>query len=281
MPYTETLFNPDDYWWFSAYHIPQLWNMGLSGAGIKVAVLDSGVSLPHPDLNMDPQHVLDVTNATTNGLDTSDGHGTHCAGIIQASYNGLGITGIAYNASVYSIKIVDDDTGPSPAFMTAGLRKAIELGVDIISLSQASQKDNADVRKAIADALAQGIVVIAAASNKATGTWYPASYEGVLSVAAVDQQQVPLLPQQESRRDLFAPGRNIYSTDLDMSYKQRSGSSQATPYVAAVCALLLEAFKKKDIKYTPAGIRNRILQRATENIAGVPLIDPFNILKDI
>lgn len=279
MPYTDTLFQPETYWWLHEYHIADIWNMGLSGRGIRIAVPDSGISLPHPDLSIDRSHVLDMTVNSTDGADRS-GHGTHCAGIISASFNGFGTTGIAYNAEIYALKVLDNRQGYKSSFLIKAIDKAIELNVDILSISQAAKGKDELLDKAIEDAIGQGIVVVCAAGNTADGDYYPAlSHDDVISVAAVNRSDIPLLTQQQTRRDIFAPGAEIESTSLNGSYKTLSGSSQAAPYVAGVCALMMEQMKKKGLNYTPRLIKNRLLR---DSGAGTPpVIDPLRIINNI
>ena len=267
-------------WWLNNYKIPELWNMGLTGKGVKIAVLDTGISYPHPDLILNQKFLYDVTNSPS-GYQDKEGHGTHCTGIIKASYNGIGPTGIAYNADVYTCKITHDKAGDDSSYLADALAWAITQQVDIISISKGSAIDDKSVETQIKVAKSKGILIVAAAGNIVSGyphdhIYYPARYDGVLSVGGVDENNLVLSDSiLTGETKIFAPGKNILSTYLNSGYCSLTGSSQATPFVAGVCALLLENKRKNEPSFKAIDIQNTLLSKA-DSLVQIKIINPKN-----
>jgi subtilisin family serine protease len=107
---SEPIDETNDSWWIANYGIRDIWKMGYTGKGVKVAVLDSGIYLEdgelHKDFLLDPMNLVSFTNSS-DGMSDSSGHGIHVSGIIKASNNGYGITGLAYDCDFYFGKVVD------------------------------------------------------------------------------------------------------------------------------------------------------------------------------
>ena len=208
------------------------------GEGITVAVLDTG-GPHHPDLN---DNLLTALNAT--GMPTADdhqGHGTHVAGIVAALHNGMGVIGVAPKAKILPIKVLNDNGQSGYNEIERGIRMAIAAKVDIISMSLGAPfAPPQSIHDAIIDATNAGIIILAAAGNDAGAVNYPARFPEVIAVAAIDQNGN--LAQFSSRGDqvaVGAPGVAIYSTYLNQKYALLSGTSQACPLMAGVCALIL------------------------------------------
>lgn len=271
--YTDRVFKADDFWWIKDYGIAGLWKKGLSGKGVKIAILDTGISYPHPDLNLNSDWFKDVSDSAS-GIKDINGHGTHCAGIIKASNNGFGITGIAYDADVYVCKIRNDDIGDDFSYLIKGIEWAISRKCDIVSISNGRPVADAKLEAAIEKAALQNILVVCAAGNKTPGypddhIYYPARFSKTLSVGGVDESRAPL---QDSlltgETGIFAPGHKIFSTYKDTGYEKLSGSSQATPFIAGVGALLLEYAKNKGKPCKPSDIKDIIINGALSTSFG-------------
>jgi minor extracellular protease Epr len=232
-------------WWLKNFNLPEIWSQGISGKGIKIAVLDTGISYPHPDLSLDENLFENVTESTP-GTNDSNGHGTHCIGIIKMGNNEIGSTGIAYNSSIYVCKITDDEFGDRDEYMIKGIEWSISNNVDIISISKGNPFDDNNLQRVITAAASKGILVVAAAGNKIQGypdkhIYYPARYNTTLSVGGIDENNLPLNDSLlTNETDIYAPGKEILSTYKSNSYLNLSGSSQATPFIAGICALVLE-----------------------------------------
>ncbi|WP_440101648.1 S8 family serine peptidase [Streptosporangium sp. H16] len=218
--------------------LPEVWEL-TKGAGVTVAVVDSGVDTTHPQLRR--TRSIDLT---ATGARDCLGHGTAVAGIIAAAeMKGVPFTGVAPQARLISIKQTSDGTGDVGRLALAIVR-AVELGADVINVS-VEARDHADLRDAVTYALAMDAVVVAAAGNvqKEDGTpgpAYPAAYEGVLSVGAAG----PDGARADSSNavtpvSVLAPGRNVTSTWAGRAYRENlEGTSFAAPYVAGVVALV-------------------------------------------
>lgn len=225
-------------WGINACLIEEAWRQ-TKGAGIKVAVLDTGIS-EHDDLKGAWTEAYNCS-ADDSYEDKLSGHGTHVAGIVGARDNDLGVVGVAPECIVIPIKVLNNTGGGSYEAVAKGIRKAIEVKADIITMSLGSPTEAPiDLHRAIKEAANAGIIVLAAAGNDAGNVNFPARYEEVIAVAAIDDQgNFAHFSSSGPEVDSVAPGVDIYSTFLGNSYAKMSGTSQACPFVAGLCALIL------------------------------------------
>jgi serine protease len=220
-----------------------------TGSGVTVAVIDSGVDASNPDL---AGHVLTGYNVMTGktGVSTDAfGHGTHVAGTIAAATgNGIGVASTAPDAKILPIKVLGDDGKGFMSDTATGIIYAADHGANVINMSLGATAQVAAVTNAIAYARSKGVVVVAAAGNyRADGspTTWPGADPGVIAVAATDaNDKVAGFSNAGSYVDVAAPGVNIASTYPVAlgSYSFLSGTSMASPHVAAVAALI-EAYR--------------------------------------
>jgi len=224
-------------WGVDVCKINEAWKVS-RGKGIKVAILDTGIT-PHVDL--DGQ--WNAAYNCTSDPDYTDGssHGSHVAGIIAATDNDQGVVGIAPECFLIPIKVLSNNGTGSYGFIEAGIRKAIEMGADIINMSLgANVQPPRSIHNAIKDAVNKGIIVIAAAGNDAKAVNWPARYDEVIAVAALDEKgNLAHFSSRDEHVKTVAPGVQIYSAVPVNQYGMMSGTSQASPFVAGVCALLL------------------------------------------
>lgn len=179
-----------------------------------------------------------TANYVANGFVVSN---THVAGIIAATDNDQGVVGIAPECFLIPIKVLSNNGTGSYGFIEAGIRKAIEMGADIINMSLGAPVEPPKmVHDAIIDAANKGIIIVAAAGNDAKAVNWPARYDEVIAVAALDQQgNLAHFSSRDNKVKTVAPGVQIYSTVPTNQYGMMSGTSQASPFVAGICALLL------------------------------------------
>jgi subtilisin family serine protease len=238
-----------------------------------IAVLDTGANFNHPDLNgrltngrdfcpsLKPDFSCNGQDDDSTDIPTnrdSGGHGTHAAGIIAAkTNNGAGIAGITHSGKVLVVKVFGNDGGAGTGVTTAdsialsnGIKYAADQGAKVISLSLGipfAQKGagNFDtvVKAQIDYAVGKGALLVAAAGNVSDGdfrVFFPASDDNVLAVGAVDGNNARTsYSAYLNKTDLiFAPGNDILST-LGDDYGKKSGTSFATPQVAAIAGLML------------------------------------------
>jgi subtilisin family serine protease len=229
------------------------------GSGIKVAVLDTG-GPNHIDLNANLLPALNASSSPT--ADDNGGHGTHCAGIIAALQNGLGVLGVAPESHILPVKVLNDNGLSGFDAIERGIRMATAAGVDIISMSLgAAVEPPVALHQAIQQAVAAGIFIFAAAGNDGGCVNWPARYPEVIAVAAIDQSgQIAGFSSRGEAVAVGAPGVGIYSTYLNNGYALLSGTSQATPFVAGIGALLL-AWQRANPSIPPIRTVQDMLQR--------------------
>lgn len=212
------------------------------GKGIKVAVLDTGIDINHPDLKDRVKGGVNFTTSNPNDYLDRQGHGTHCAGIIAATLNNSGVVGVAPEVELYAVKVLGDDGSGSLQWIVKGLDWCIKNGIHIVSISLGSPKGSTQLYETIKRAYDAGIVLIAAAGNEGEGVdtvGYPASYEEVISVAAVDiNEQRGSFSSTSLEVDIAAPGVNVLSTYPGNKYACLSGTSMACPHIAGAAAIL-------------------------------------------
>lgn len=220
--------------------VHSLWSEGFYGEKVKISILDTGITESHPDFEA---KIKPGFNAITPGLKPKDdnGHGTMITGIIVAQHNEIGIRGIAPFAEIYPVKVLDRFGYGKLEDVKKGIEWSIENNIDVINLSFAIKDDKELLKSTIKKATDAGVIVVSSVMNSNGGTaGFPASYNEVISVTAVDFQ----LHRQENsgvgKVDFSAPGVNVVSTSSDNSYEVTSGTSIATPFITGVIALLLE-----------------------------------------
>jgi subtilisin family serine protease len=227
-------------------HVPEAWPTTTGNPGVVVAVIDSGVDLTHPDLA--GVNVVAARNEIWNNTDVRDdvGHGTHVAGTIFArTDNGQGIAGIAPTSSLMPIKVLDETGTGSISDVLDAVDWARLHGADIINLSlggSLSLDQVALVQPTFTQARAAGILVVAASGNTGSSLIeYPAAFQGVVSVGAVDgTDRVADFSTFNRAVDITAPGVETIST-VPGGYQRASGTSMATPHVAGGAALVWSA----------------------------------------
>ncbi|MEV4381457.1 S8 family serine peptidase [Streptosporangium sp. NPDC049644] len=227
-------------WAQRRFNLPEVWKL-TRGAGVTVAIVDSGVDITHPQLTKMAKSLVDLTG--TGGGDCI-GHGTEVAGIIGGSeIKGVPFAGVAPEARLISVKHTNKDIGEAERLAHAILR-AVRLGADVINVSVKAY-DQPDLKKVVNYALAQDVVIVAAAGNvdKDDGTSapaYPAAYPGVISVGSANPDGTRASSSSTTTPvSVLAPGVDITSTSPGRAYAERlEGTSFAAPYVAGVAALV-------------------------------------------
>jgi subtilisin len=252
----QTLSQTTD-WGLMQSNIPGAWAY-TEGEGITIAVLDTG-TCDHPDLR---DNLLPALNFSGESDDKDwNGHQTHCMGIIAAANNDFGVVGVAPKAKILPIKVLGNGGNGSYENIIAGVNAAVDCNVDIISMSLGSSSAPPEFHTAIKRAAEAGIVIIAAAGNDAGAVNYPARYEEVIAVAALDPRgNMAHFSSHGPEIDAIAPGVDIYSTYLDNGYAKLNGTSQACPFIAGICALMM-SWTRKNPNLKPICDYKDMLQR--------------------
>jgi subtilisin len=212
---------------------------GQTGLGVKVAVLDTGIDTDHPDLYV--AGGVNIFN-TRKRYDDDNGHGTHCAGIIAAKDNTIGVIGVSPGVSLYAVKVLNRYGSGSYSTIISGIEWAITNDMDVISMSLSGTSDVQALEDACIEAVNNDVVVVAAAGNQYDNyDAYPASYASVISVGATDSNDdLADFSNINDAMYLVAPGVGITSTYKGGDYRTWDGTSMACPHVAAVAALVIE-----------------------------------------
>lgn len=216
---------------------------------VKVAILDSGINKDHEDLK---GLVVKEYNAISPNAPVIDelGHGTAIAGIIGAQNNDVGIIGISPNVQIYSVKVLDERGKGNIEALIRGLEWAIERKVNVINVSFGMSSNKPELRKVIDKAIDSGIIVVAAAGNKyGMKADFPAGYDKVLSVTAVNKNyKVKPLYSASGKIDFSLPGISCLTTSKDGKYSQYSGTSVAAAYMTGVVATILQNNEHFDLE---------------------------------
>lgn len=278
-----------------------------TGAGVVVAVVDSGVDFGHPDLA--PNRWRNSDEVCDNGLDDdangfvddchgwdfayddntpwnpgAHAHGTHVAGIIGAAENGDGVVGIAPEVQLMDLNVGAITPSGQPGITTTAVARAIRYaadnGADIINLSLGTppgspRQGSLPVEQAIAHAESRGVLVVAAAGNDGTNLdlapGWPASYEfsNMITVgASTPTDSRAGFSNYGAVVDVFAPGVLILSSMPNGELSFMSGTSQATPVVVGTAALAIEARPGR----TPSAIRDVLVERSDRNEVLAPFV---------
>ncbi|MFC8674360.1 type VII secretion-associated serine protease mycosin [Streptomyces griseorubiginosus] len=289
-------------WALDAMHTQQAWQT-TKGAGVTVAVLDTGVENDHPDLVGNVLTGKDMIGfGAVRGQRPWARHGTAMAGIIAGHGHGVGnddgVMGIAPEAKILPVRVILEDDDPARAkarntrgnALAEGIRWAADHGANVINLSlgddSASAHPEAGEDDAVQYALRKGAVVVASAGNggeKGDHISYPAAYPGVIAATAVDK--FGTRASFSTRRwyaTVAAPGDDVVIADPDHKYYEGWGTSAASAFVSGAVALIKAAHPD----LTPAQIK-RLLEETARNAPaggrddsrGFGFVDPAAALK--
>jgi subtilisin len=278
-------------WSLDFLRIPELWNKGITGKGLSIGHLDSGIDGSHPALKKALKQfaVIDQTGGADESAPASDnhGHGTHTAGILCARPSDGVTIGIAPDAMLFSGQITGEG---SLKRMLGGLEWLLGKGVRLLSLS-AGVEPFSPVFQVVIDRLrAANVLPIVSIGNAFPGTSYsPGNYPNALGVGSISAQstvadsscsQALPGPPPYSKPDLVAPGAAILSTRRFGGYEIRSGTSQAAPCVVGTAALLMQAFPKATIQQIERAITGscRTLKGVPAARQGQGVLDPIEAL---
>ena len=267
-----TTNDPITQWGLDAIDAPRAWTVTTGSKEVKVAIIDSGVDLDHPDLK---ENIGSLGRDWIDGDDVPDdanGHGTHVAGIVAAVMNNsFGIAGIA-NITLHVERILDAKGEGSPLNAVKAIENAVLSGVQVITASWGSFGSSQVLKDVIDWAFDQGVMMIAASGNQGQQReFYPAAFPKVLAVGATDSaDNRASFSNYGEWIDVVAPGVNIKSTypTEKGNFTTLSGTSMAAPHVAGVAALALSV----QPNLSPQMLMN-ILRHGTNDL-GTPGKDP-------
>ena len=246
-------------WGLNYIDVDVAWNH-TKGDNVKVAVIDTGW-FPHKDL----QNNFIEGHDATGGNDFNDhgnGHSTHVSGIIAGNSgdNSIGVTGIAPNSKLIIIKALDDSGAGSFDYICRALEIAKGLDVDVINMSLGTPvaPDNDNLHNLIQELANQNKIIVCAAGNDGEAVNYPAKFDEVIAVAAVDSSGVMArFSSRGPELDTAAPGVQIYSTWLNDQYVKLDGTSMACPAITGIISLIISWMKAAG-KQSDINVKNMI-----------------------
>lgn len=223
-----------------------------TGGGTRVAIVDSGVAIDNTDIAPKVVARANFSDAATG--EDKYGHGTHVAGIVAAiRNNNIGVAGVCPDCSILDVKVLNDNGSGSSSAIAKGIDWAVNNGAQVINMSLGLRVSSRTLETAVNNAWNRGVVLVAAAGNAGTPAQiYPGAYPNVIAVAATDNRDDKASFSSYGAKwvDIAAPGVNVYSTFPNhpfvlgtqngraMGYDVASGTSMASPIVAATAALV-------------------------------------------
>jgi thermitase len=272
-------------------NILKAWEISKGSKDVKIAVIDTGVDYTHPDLKNQIEinlaelngkpgvdddgngYVDDVYgyNFATKNADPMDGHGhgTHCAGVIGAEHNQIGVAGVMSQVKIIPVKFLSDSGEGEELDAIAAIDYAIKRGAKVLSNSWGGSEKTQALEDAIVKAEQDRVVFVAAAGNEYSdndsSNSFPANFDisNVISVGAFTNKgsKASFSNYGAHSVHVFAPGQDIYSTVNKGGYASMSGTSMATPYVSGVVGLLLS----KEPNLSPQEVRERLIKTSHDN----------------
>lgn len=238
----------DQQWGMTQIDAPEAWSVTTGSSSVKIAILDTGIDIHHPDL--DGKIASSDMHNYTDSPTTDDlyGHGTHVAGIAAAeTNNSVGVAGVGYSCSLASYKVLNDTGSGAYSWIAAGIEAAANDGVAVINMSLGSKFASSTLELAVNYAWSKGVVIVASAGNAGNSRPnYPAYYANCIAVAATDSSDAKAsFSNYGSWVDVAAPGVDIYSTmpsegsEIGLTnYGSLSGTSMSAPHVTGLAALV-------------------------------------------
>ena len=261
-------------WGLDNINAPEIWAKsgnfrGATGQNTTVAVIDTGIDYSHREFKDRIINGYDFVDNDSRAED-GNGHGTHVAGTIAGAKDNIGITGVAYNADIMPIRVLDNSGSGYLSDVIAGIRWAADNGADVINLSLGGGGFSQAMFDAVKHASENGAVVVMASGNSASSSpGHPASHAtryGIAVGAVNRQREMAGFSNRAGNKRMdyvTAPGVGVYSAIPGGGYTKYSGTSMAAPHVAGVAALL----KSHNNNLSPERIENLLVQSAENSIA--------------
>lgn len=246
-------------WYYNMINLPDAWEITTGSEDVKIAVLDTGIDYNHESLKDLVNLELSKTYVGDSVMDDGS-HGTHVAGVI-ASYGK--ISGVMKKATIIPIKVLNKDGLGSSYDIQKAILYASGINADVINMSFGGEFFSRGLNYACEYAFSNGSVLVSATGNDGKAeTMYPAGYDTVIAVGAVDMNKERAdFSNYGDKLDIVAPGTFIYSTIPGNKYAHFSGTSSAAPQVSAVAGLL----RSLDKDISPDDVR-KILTETSQNI---------------
>jgi len=266
-------------WGVKRLNAAAAWDYG-AGKGVKVAIIDTGMDFRHPDLAPHYKGGYNAIISTASPLD-DHGHGTHVSGTIGAVKDLKGVVGVAPEADLYAVKVLDKNGSGQYSWIVAGIEWAIMNRMDVINMSLGGGSGTEALKQVMIKANQSGVTVVCAAGNDSGPVNFPAKYPQAIAVSASDSaDKLASFSSRGAEIAVIAPGVSIYSTRKGGGFTTMSGTSMASPHVAGLAALAVGAGAK-----TPDEVRAALKAAATPLAGlkptdqGAGLVDAFKLVR--
>ena len=211
-----------------------------TGAGVDIAIIDTGASRYHPDLSNNLAGGISFVSPDPDNWDDLHGHGSHVAGIIAAVDNDIGVIGVAPESSIHPVQAFNMQGTARLSDILQGIQWCVENDMDIISMSFSGNSGSYSLKLALQAAYDNGIVLVSSAGNTKSSVTIPASFDTVIAVSATtDSDEIAEYSSWGNEIDIAAPGTRIYSLYKGDGYTGASGTSCACPHITGIVALIL------------------------------------------
>ncbi|MDD2806708.1 MAG: S8 family peptidase [Elusimicrobiales bacterium] len=212
-----------------------------AGKGVKVAVIDTGVDYTHPDLAPNYKGGYNAIITTATPMD-DHGHGTHVSGSVAAVKDLKGVVGVAPEAELYGVKVLDKRGSGQYSWIVSGIEWAVLNGMQVINMSLGGGSGTEALKQVMIKAHEAGIAIVCAAGNDSGPVNYPAKYPQAIAISASDSaDRLASFSSRGAEIVVIAPGVNIYSTRKGGGYTTMSGTSMASPHAAGLAVLAVGA----------------------------------------
>ncbi|HAZ07188.1 MAG TPA: hypothetical protein DCZ01_01400 [Elusimicrobia bacterium] len=230
---------PEITWGVNRVHAPAAWDT-TEGKDVRVAIIDTGIDLTHPDLIGQVDGGYSAIKKTENPEDYTDdnGHGTHVSGTVAGIRDGKGVVGVAPIARLYAVKVLDADGSGNISDVVDGIVWAAKNDMQVANLSLGAPVGSDALRGAVRYAKGRNVVIVAAAGNSGGSVSFPGAYPEVIAVSASDSKdQLASFSSRGPEVKFIAPGVDVISSKMGGGFASFSGTSMACPHVAGLVAL--------------------------------------------
>jgi subtilisin family serine protease len=230
---------PELTWGVQRVRGPAAWQNTM-GRGVRVAVIDTGIDTTHPELvgQVDGGYSAITKSEAQSAYQDDNGHGTHVAGTIAAKRDDRGVVGVAPEARLYAVKVLDADGSGNLSDVIDGIVWAASNDIQVANMSLGAPFGSETMRRALRFATGRGTIIVAAAGNSGAAVGYPGAYPEAIAVSAADSDDhLAAFSSRGPEVDFIAPGVDIVSSKMGGGFASYSGTSMAAPHVAGIVAL--------------------------------------------
>ena len=229
-------------WGVKRINAPEAWEMA-TGKGVKVGIMDTGINIKHPDLVGAVVGGYDAVNGKS--YEDDNNHGTYVSSVVSARKNGVGIVGVAPDAMLYAIKVMNNNGSGYISDILDGCQWVMKEGIKLVNMSFGSSYQSIAIQEAMDKLFSSKVIVISASGNEGKlGVYSPARNNVTICVGGsdVDDKRAAWSNYGPELREngVLAPGDWIQVANKDGKWQKVSGTSIATPHVTGIVALMLE-----------------------------------------